>query len=67
MIIDWQRAKYGLRSAWLCALVFAFVSVSVPAVASAADDPSATSFIKTSGTNFTLDRRPFFVAGVNNH
>ncbi|MER8406063.1 cellulase family glycosylhydrolase [Mesorhizobium sp. M1307] len=65
MIIEWQRAKYGLRKAWLCALVFAFVSV--PAVASAADDPLATSFIKTSGTNFTLDGRPFFVTGVNNH
>jgi mannan endo-1,4-beta-mannosidase len=65
MIIERQRAKYGLRKAWLCALVFAFVSV--PAVASAADDPSATSFIKTSGTNFTLDGRPFFVTGVNNH
>lgn len=65
MIIEWQRAKYGLRRAWLCALVFAFVSV--PAVASAADDPSATSFIETSGTHFTLDGRPFFVTGVNNH
>ncbi|MER8423349.1 cellulase family glycosylhydrolase [Mesorhizobium sp. M1403] len=65
MIIDWQRAKYGLRNAWLYALVFAFVSV--PAVASAADHPSATSFIKTSGTNFTLDGSPFFVTGVNNH
>lgn len=49
----------------MCALVFAFVSV--PAVASAADDPSATSFIETSGTHFTLDGRPFFVTGVNNH
>ncbi|MER8779067.1 cellulase family glycosylhydrolase [Mesorhizobium sp. M0189] len=65
MIVEWQRAKYELRKAWLCALVFAFVSV--PAVASAADDPPATSFIKTSGTNFTLDGRPFFVTGVNNH
>ncbi|WP_288142385.1 cellulase family glycosylhydrolase [Mesorhizobium sp.] len=44
-----------------------FAFVSVPAIASAADDPSATSFIKTSGTNFTLDGRPFFVTGVNNH
>ncbi|TJV39425.1 MAG: beta-mannosidase [Mesorhizobium sp.] len=25
------------------------------------------SFIKTSGTNFTLDGKPFFVTGVNNH
>jgi mannan endo-1,4-beta-mannosidase len=63
MIIDW--AKYGLRNAWLCALRVTFVSV--PAAVSAADDPSATSFIKTSGTNFTLDGSPFFVTGVNNH
>ncbi|WP_292519974.1 cellulase family glycosylhydrolase [Mesorhizobium sp.] len=65
MMIEWRRAKYGLRRAWLCALVFALLSV--PAVVSAADDPSATSFIKTSGTHFTLDGRPFFVTGVNNH
>ncbi|TIX96005.1 MAG: hypothetical protein E5V24_02980 [Mesorhizobium sp.] len=44
-----------------------FAFVSVPAVASAADDPSTTSFIKTSGTNFTLEGRPFFVTGINNH
>lgn len=65
MIIDWQRAKYGLRNAWWCALVFAFVSV--PSVASAPDDPPSTSFVKISGTNFTLDSSPFFVTGVNNH
>lgn len=59
MIIDWQRVKNGLRNAGL--------RVLVPAVASAADDPSATSLIKTSGTNFALDGRPFFVTGVNNH
>ncbi|MFD2058421.1 cellulase family glycosylhydrolase [Mesorhizobium calcicola] len=65
MIVDWQWAKYGLRKAWLCALMLAFVSVL--AIASTANDPSATSFIKTSGTNFTLDGSPFFVTGVNNH
>ncbi|WP_292216486.1 cellulase family glycosylhydrolase [Mesorhizobium sp.] len=65
MVIDWQRAKYGLRNAWWCALALAFVSVL--AIASTVDKPSATSFIKTSGTSFTLDGKPFFVTGVNNH
>ena len=65
MTVDWQRAKYGLRNAWLCAFAFAFVSVL--AIASTVDKPSAMSFIKTSGTNFTLDGKPFFVTGVNNH
>ncbi|MDX8493041.1 cellulase family glycosylhydrolase [Mesorhizobium sp. VK22B] len=63
MIVGWQRAKYWLRNAGLCVLVF----VPVLAIASPAYDPSATSFIKTSGTNFTLGGRPFFVTGVNNH
>ncbi|MER9637936.1 hypothetical protein [Mesorhizobium sp. M0228] len=65
MIIDWQRVKNGLRNAGMRVLVSALLSV--PAVVSAADDPSATSRIKTSGTNFALDGRPFFVTGVNNH
>jgi mannan endo-1,4-beta-mannosidase len=65
MIVGWQRVRNGLRNAGLRVLVFALLSV--PAAVSAADDPSATSFIKTSGTNFTLDGRLFFVAGVNNH
>lgn len=60
MIVDWQ-----LRNAWWFALLLALVSV--PAAASTLNDPSATSFIKTSGTNFALNGRPFFVAGVNNH
>ncbi|MGX5800344.1 glycoside hydrolase 5 family protein [Bradyrhizobium sp. Arg314] len=64
-MVGWQRAKNGLRNAGLCALVFAFISVL--AIASTAYDPSATSFIKTSGTDFTLDGKPFFVTGVNNH
>jgi mannan endo-1,4-beta-mannosidase len=33
----------------------------------AAGSSPETSFIKTSGTMFTLDGRPFFVTGVNNH
>lgn len=65
MIIDWQRVKNGPRNAGLRVLVSALLSV--PAVVSAANDPSATSHIKTSGTNFALDGRPFFVTGVNNH
>jgi mannan endo-1,4-beta-mannosidase len=65
MIVGWQRAKNGLRNAGLRVLVFALLSA--PAAVSAADDPSATSFIKTSGTEFTVDGRPFFVTGVNNH
>jgi mannan endo-1,4-beta-mannosidase len=65
MIVGWQRAKNGLRNAALRALVSALLSV--PAALSAADDPPVTSFIKASGTNFTVDGRPFFVAGVNNH
>lgn len=69
MMIDWQwakyGAKYGLRNAWLCAFALAFMSVV--AIASTVDKPSAMSFIKTSGTNFTLDGKPFFVTGVNNH
>ncbi|WP_247354658.1 beta-mannosidase [Bradyrhizobium sp. 160] len=44
-----------------------FVLLCAPAAVSAADNPSATSFVKTSGTEFTLDGMPFFVAGVNNH
>ncbi|MGY8635132.1 cellulase family glycosylhydrolase [Bradyrhizobium sp. 14AA] len=46
-------------------LVFALLSA--PALANATDNPSATSFIKISGTNFTLDDRQYFVVGVNNH
>ncbi|MER9388984.1 cellulase family glycosylhydrolase [Mesorhizobium sp. M0028] len=65
MIVDWQRVKSELRNAGLRVLVFALLSV--PAAVSAADSLSATSFIKTSGTEFTVDGRPFFVTGVNNH
>jgi mannan endo-1,4-beta-mannosidase len=65
MIVGWQRVKNGLGNAAMRVLVFALLSA--PAAVSAADGASATSFIKTSGTNFTLDGRPFFVTGVNNH
>jgi mannan endo-1,4-beta-mannosidase len=65
MNAGWQRAKKGLRGAGLRVLVLALLSA--PAAVSAADDPPARSFIKTSGTAFTVDGRPFFVTGVNNH
>jgi hypothetical protein len=42
--------------------VLALLSASL---ASAADPAAA--FVRTSGTGFTLDCRPFFVTGVNNH
>ncbi|MEH2562040.1 mannan endo-1,4-beta-mannosidase [Bradyrhizobium sp. AZCC 2289] len=65
MIVGWQRARNGLRNTGLRMLVFALLSAQ--AAVSATDKPSVTSFIKTSGTQFTLDDRPFFVIGVNNH
>lgn len=65
MIVGWQRAKNGLRSAGLRLSLFALLFA--PAAVSAADDPSAGSFVRTSGTQFTVDGTPFFVAGVNNH
>ncbi|UCI10455.1 glycoside hydrolase 5 family protein [Mesorhizobium sp. B1-1-8] len=65
MIIDWQRAKLTLRNA--CLRVLALALLSAPAAVSGADKLSATSFIKTCGTQFTVDGRPFFVTGVNNH
>lgn len=45
----------------ILALLFA------PAAARATDDAPATSFVKISGTNFTVDDRQFFVVGANNH
>ncbi|MER9228574.1 cellulase family glycosylhydrolase [Mesorhizobium sp. M0664] len=65
MIVDWQRVKYGLRNAGLRVLVFALLFI--PAAVSAADNLPPASFIRTSGTAFTVDGKPFFVAGVNNH
>jgi mannan endo-1,4-beta-mannosidase len=63
MNLGWQHAKSGLRNAGLQVLVLGLMS----AAASAADDSPAKSFVKTSGTAFTVDGRPFFVTGVNNH
>ncbi len=61
----WQWVKDGLCDAVVRVLVCAVLSAS--ATVSAADHRSAASFIKASGTNFTLEGRPFFVTGVNNH
>ncbi len=56
MIVGWQRVKNELRNAGLRVLQFALVSA--PAVVSAAVDPWATFFIKTSGTQFSMMRWP---------
>ncbi|WP_315986371.1 glycoside hydrolase 5 family protein [Bradyrhizobium sp. Bra78] len=65
MIVDWQRARDGLRDAGMRVLVLALLFA--PESVSVAHDMSATSFVKTSGTDFTVDGRQFFVVGVNNH
>jgi mannan endo-1,4-beta-mannosidase len=54
-----------LRVSGLRILVFALLSAS-PASAGAANPP-ATAFVSTSGTDFTVDGKTFFVTGVNNH
>ena len=66
MNVGWQRAKNGLRNAGICGLLV-FALLAAPVAASAADNPSPMSFVKTSGTAFTVDGKPFFVTGVNNH
>jgi mannan endo-1,4-beta-mannosidase len=80
MIVGWQRGKGRLRmlhrlrnpelipkprTSRLRILVFVLLSAS-PASVSAAS-PTATAFVKTSGTEFTADGKTFFVTGVNNH
>jgi mannan endo-1,4-beta-mannosidase len=70
MNVGWQRAKNGLRDAGIRALVLAvlvFALLAAPVAASAADNPPPMSFVKVSGTAFTVDGKPFFVTGVNNH
>jgi mannan endo-1,4-beta-mannosidase len=54
-----------LRTSGLRILLLALLSAS-PASASVANPP-ATAFVKTSGTEFTMDGKTFFVTGVNNH
>src|SRR3984885_10905308 len=65
MNVGWQRAKNGLRDAGIRVLVFALLAA--PLTASAAESPPPVSFVKASGTAFTVDGKPFFVTGVNNH
>ena len=65
MNVGWQRAINGLRGAGIRVLVFA--SLAAPAAGRAADAPPMTSFVKASGTAFTVDGKPFFVTGVNSH
>src|SRR6202165_559105 len=70
MNVGWQRGKNGGRGGGLQVLglgLLGLALLSAPVSVSAADDPLAGSFIKTSGTAFTLDGRPFPVTGVNNH
>ncbi|MCC8980007.1 glycoside hydrolase 5 family protein [Bradyrhizobium acaciae] len=65
----WKRAN-GLRNIGLRVLLYALLAA--PAVVSATDGPAADGpppipFIKAQGTRFTVDGKPFFVTGVNNH
>jgi mannan endo-1,4-beta-mannosidase len=64
MNVGCLRAINGLRGAGIRVLVFASLAA---AAADAADAPPTASFVKTSGTAFTVDGKPFFVTGVNNH
>jgi mannan endo-1,4-beta-mannosidase len=43
------------------------VRLAALALASAISSARATSFVRTSGAQFTIDGREFFVVGVNNH
>ncbi|MDH2379900.1 cellulase family glycosylhydrolase [Bradyrhizobium sp. CER78] len=70
MIVGWKWVKDRLRDTGLRVLVFALLSA--PTIVSAADgqaadNPPSTPFIKTEGTRFTANGKPFYVTGVNNH
>jgi mannan endo-1,4-beta-mannosidase len=67
MNIGWQRAKNGQRNAGIRVLVFALLMFVAPLAGSAADGPPPTSFVRASGTAFSVDGKSFFVTGVNNH
>jgi mannan endo-1,4-beta-mannosidase len=62
MIVGRKRVKDGLRNVGRAALVLSFLSMSMSAAVAA---PSG--FVRTSGSQFLLDGRLFFVTGVNNH
>jgi mannan endo-1,4-beta-mannosidase len=61
MVVHRRWIKRGLRGA--CFLLLATLVAS----ATAADRSSPASFVRTSGTAFSVDGKPFFVTGVNNH
>lgn len=65
MTVGWQRTKNVVRNIGLSVLVLAFLSG--PAAVPVAHGMSPTPFVKTAGTDFTIDGKPFFVTGVNNH
>ena len=54
-----------LQTSGLRILVFSLLSAS--AASGSAIDPPAMAFVRTSGTEFTMDGKTFFVTGVNNH
>jgi mannan endo-1,4-beta-mannosidase len=64
MINGFSWTKDWLRNAALRMVTFALAFT--PAICFAAE-PLTKHFVGTSGTHFTLDGRPFFVTGVNNH
>jgi hypothetical protein len=53
----------GLRMSGLRILLFALLLASPVSVIAA--DPPATAFVRTSGTEFTVDGKTFFVTGVS--
>jgi hypothetical protein len=63
MNIGWQRTKNGLRGGGACLLPLALLCAPMAAM----DHPSATPFVRASGTAFTIGGVPFYVTGVNNH
>jgi mannan endo-1,4-beta-mannosidase len=58
-----MKQRRGSIGAAVVALALLCAAVEV----SGADDRAPANFVKTSGTSFTLDGAPFYVAGVNNH
>ncbi len=64
MIIGQKRTTGGSRNTGLRILVLALLCAPAMSFAAA---PSAKHFVKTAGTHFMLNGKPFFVTGVNNH
>lgn len=59
------RITQGLRDAGMA--VFAMALLCAASSASTDCARASTSFVKTKGTDFMLDGKPFYVTGVNNH